>query len=574
MLAMRQASEKTLLVVFLLLVLYPVIHDQLASKENVISAEPYIARLEADMAAMKNSLKQKLSGSSRSAAPHPEDWDAPLWEGEFFSWTDSLSLRDPKLENRPSLVVLVTALLRTVLQKEAKFWGRNPWGGIRVHIAPLHGGKLGDKRKSWVPLQWTTQTVHTTNATDFTTVMQFTSLTPTTVYAYVILLQINGTWHTHYEATFKTFPEAGTLFSSPLVFGFGSCITPNNRGTATGASLRLLSSWGNALQFFLFIGDFIYFWDELPHTTDEYNRYYYRRLMTREVVNAMRAHPWMFQFDDHEVHNDYSSGGDPSTHPYHAPAMVAWDNMIARANPTPNPPFTVPAVDMPYVRWYTYSHGNAHFFVADVRSFKVHTKDLTGQLLGEHQMRGLKHWLSTMCRKDTLSWCFFVSPTIFTHGSYRTDLWFGNMKEQNEVVKLMTAPGVCPVSILSGDSHMAGAYEVAPSVHEFTCSPVDAFGLFYPWAVPPRFAKFKKGKRPKNFDWSWPKLGDLAPPKAFFQHIPRHLAPAGFNCIIEMNNTIKGNEVTVNVRFDLIDGHAKGGRLLHTHHQAYSAKLK
>eukprot|EP01059_Diplonema_ambulator_P024321 TRINITY_DN4022_c0_g1_i2.p1 TRINITY_DN4022_c0_g1~~TRINITY_DN4022_c0_g1_i2.p1 ORF type:complete len:529 (+),score=106.53 TRINITY_DN4022_c0_g1_i2:83-1669(+) len=524
---LRQVSEKVLLIVLAVLVMYPMLQDW--KKAEVVSME--LVKRAASV------VEQKTVGAPmKMIGVEQVPWRAdPVWDGEYFGWVESLEYRDPKLENRPSYVVLVSAMLRTVLQKEVKFWGRNPYGSVRVHL-----------RKKW-GTQWDTQTTLPTNTTDYTTVITFAELTPSTEYQYVIQLQLNGTWYTHYEDTLETFPTEGQLIPSekPLVFGFGSCITPNRPGTMTGESLKLLAGWGKAVKFFLFIGDFIYFWDELPHVTPEYNRYYYRRLMTKEVVAAMRAYPWFFQFDDHEVHNDYASEGDPSTHPYHAPAMAAWDNMIARANPAPNPPFPIPPKELPFVRWYSYSYGNAHFFVADVRSFKVNTKDLTGQLLGEHQMKALKHWVTTNCKREKLAWCFFISPTIFNHGSYRTDLWFGNMKEQKEVTAMFSAPGLAPISILSGDSHMAGVYEIATNVHEFTCSPVDAFGLFYPWSVPPRFAKFKKGRRPKNFDMSWPALGDLPPPKAFHQHVAGHLRPAGFNCIVEVNTSVSNGMGTV-----------------------------
>ena len=125
------------------------------------------------------------------------------------------------------------------------------------------------------------------------------------------------------------------------------------------------------------------------------------------------------------------------------------------------------------------------------------------------------------------------------------------MKEQAEVKAILEGEkGVtAPVSILSGDSHMSAVWEVAEFIHEFTCSPVDAFGLFYPWFRPPRFEKPpkdpRKRKKWKKSSQGWPVLGDLDPPKAFFEAVPRHLGPAGFNCLIESNTTVEGDSATV-----------------------------
>eukprot|EP01060_Flectonema_neradi_P029648 TRINITY_DN4140_c0_g1_i2.p2 TRINITY_DN4140_c0_g1~~TRINITY_DN4140_c0_g1_i2.p2 ORF type:complete len:281 (+),score=41.26 TRINITY_DN4140_c0_g1_i2:896-1738(+) len=277
----------------------------------------------------------------------------------------------------------------------------------------------------------------------------------------------------------------------------------------------------------------------------------------------MRSSPWFFQFDDHEVHNDYVSGPRPDPNSsVHREFLFSWDNMIAKANPK-NPPAVVgkiPPEDLPFVRWYQFSHGNAHYFVADVRSYKVNNGDLTGQLLGPTQFSALETWVKTKCLRKLHSWCFFVSPTVFSHGSYREDLWYGNMKEQKEVVKLFTESNeTCPISVLSGDSHIAAAWEVADTVHEFTCSPVDAFGILFPWKMPP--PRHKKRRR-------WPALGDLPPPRTFFEFKPRHLSPVGFNCLIEVTTTVTESSVQVSTRFDLVDGFS--AKLVNSHIQNYS----
>eukprot|EP01060_Flectonema_neradi_P029647 TRINITY_DN4140_c0_g1_i1.p2 TRINITY_DN4140_c0_g1~~TRINITY_DN4140_c0_g1_i1.p2 ORF type:complete len:282 (+),score=48.75 TRINITY_DN4140_c0_g1_i1:896-1741(+) len=278
----------------------------------------------------------------------------------------------------------------------------------------------------------------------------------------------------------------------------------------------------------------------------------------------MRSSPWFFQFDDHEVHNDYVSGPRPDPNSsVHREFLFSWDNMIAKANPK-NPPAVVgkiPPEDLPFVRWYQFSHGNAHYFVADVRSYKVNNGDLTGQLLGPTQFSALETWVKTKCLRKLHSWCFFVSPTVFSHGSYREDLWYGNMKEQKEVVKLFTESNeTCPISVLSGDSHIAAAWEVADTVHEFTCSPVDAFALFFPWKKPP--SQRKKNRR------GWPTLGDLPPPRAFFEYKPHHLSSVGLNCLIEVTTTVTESSVQVSTRFDLVDGFS--AKLVNSHIQNYS----
>eukprot|EP00754_Rhynchopus_humris_P014298 Rhum_TRINITY_DN14381_c0_g1::Rhum_TRINITY_DN14381_c0_g1_i1::g.83692::m.83692/K01113/phoD; alkaline phosphatase D len=524
----------------------------------------------------------------------PAPWqNATHWETPFIAWKDTEQYADAKQKDRPVYLKLQTAMLRTVLHDRAVFWGRNPDGQMRVFLAEHAEGNEQSQLISWGKVasfvlaegaprerHWAVQSSgELSNTTDYTAVVPFTSLTANTYYDYVIQLELNGTWHNHLNGTLKTFPKPGEIVTTPFVFGFGSCLNPVQRNSPTGQSVALLESWG--LRFFLFIGDFIYFWDELPHTTDEYNRYYYRKLVTREVAHAMRSTPWMFQFDDHEIHNDWVSEGHPSKHKYYAPAMRSYNNLLASANPPINSPVAIPSTELPYVKWYTLSYGNFHYFVLDTRSYKVNRDDLTGPLLGDLQKAALVEWVRTKCRRADLAWCFLVSPTIFTHGSYRKDLWFGNMKEQAEVKAVLEGtPNVTsPVSILSGDSHIAAIWEVGQNVHEFTCSPVDAFGLFYPWAKPPRFvAKPPKGKKKQQRRWhrfanEWPKLGDLDPPKQFYAAKPRHLGPAGYNCLIESQTVVTEGVATVSVRFDIIDGHKAGGKLLHSHFQNYSHPL-
>ena len=134
-----------------------------------------------------------------------------------------------------------------------------------------------------------------------------------------------------------------------FIFGFGSCLNPVDAKTS-GQSVALLETWG--LKFFFFIGDFIYFWDELPHESQEYNRYYYRKLLTKEIISAMRSTPWMFQFDDHEIHNDWVSEGLPQDHKYYKEAFFSYGNMLGGANPPINSPVAIPASERDYVKWY------------------------------------------------------------------------------------------------------------------------------------------------------------------------------------------------------------------------------
>eukprot|EP01061_Rhynchopus_euleeides_P014927 TRINITY_DN2566_c0_g1_i3.p1 TRINITY_DN2566_c0_g1~~TRINITY_DN2566_c0_g1_i3.p1 ORF type:complete len:602 (+),score=160.48 TRINITY_DN2566_c0_g1_i3:56-1807(+) len=519
--------------------------------------------------------------------------NASHWETPFIAWKDTELYRDPVRKDRPAYLRLTTGMLRTVLHDRALFWARNPDGAMRVFLAQddrqVDGAAGGARRRSWsdtwervvsglkheVHLEWILEeTLRLPAATDHTGVVAFTGLKPDTPYRYVMQLDINGTWFNHLSGSLRTFPAPGSIVTTPFVFGFGSCINPVDKRSNTGMSVKLLGDWG--LRFFFFLGDFIYFWDELPHVVEEYNRYYYRKLMTREVAHAMRSTPWMFQFDDHEVHNDWASEGNPGAHPYYKPAFEAWGNMISSANPPTGSPVAIPAADAPFVKWYTVSYGNFHYFVLDTRSFKVNTADLTGPLLGNLQKSALAAWVKQKCLRKDLAWCFLVSPTIFTHGSYRKDLWFGNMKEQVEVKALLEGqPGVTsPVSILSGDSHIAAIWEVADHIHEFTCSPVDAFGLFYPWFRPPRFESPPKNPRLRR-KWKrsraeWPALGDLPPPKAFYEAIPRHLAPAGFNCLIQAETIVSEGTATVSVRFDIVNGHTEGGNLLYSHFQNYT----
>eukprot|EP01062_Namystynia_karyoxenos_P048878 TRINITY_DN3734_c0_g1_i1.p1 TRINITY_DN3734_c0_g1~~TRINITY_DN3734_c0_g1_i1.p1 ORF type:complete len:607 (+),score=126.44 TRINITY_DN3734_c0_g1_i1:130-1950(+) len=505
------------------------------------------------------------------------DWGLPQFRQPEVRWADAARLRDPQRPQRPSLFTnLTVGLLRGLSAGSAAFWARNPWGRVRVHLGRLppgvHGAGTSWRTKvlRWLPPALAAPTLQS----DFAVVLRFSELAPESRYGWAMALELNGTWHHHAAGTLRTFPAEGSLISAaePLLFGFGSCINPTDRGP-TGRSLELLARWDPALRFFFFIGDFIYFWDELPHELPEYLRFYYRKLATAEVLAAMRAVPFFFQYDDHEVHNDYASGGNPRKHPWHRPAMQAWDWMIAQANPPPPP--EVPSAERDLARWYTVSYGNAQFFVADVRSYKVPTKDLTGGLLGEHQLAALRLWLQTRCRRSQLSWCFLVSPTIFSHGSYRADLWYGHMLEQAKVRGWFTERGTAPVTVLSGDSHIPGVWELAgPEVLEFTCSPVDAFGLLYPWQMPPAYAPRPRGRKGRSSprQEEWPALGNLPPPKILYLGRPRHLGPAGYNCLVQVNATAaaQGKGGTVAARLDVIDGHAEGGRLLFTHTLSYT----
>lgn len=271
---------------------------------------------------------------------------------------------------------------------------------------------------------------------DFVATFVLEGLSPDTEYLYHTNASHQGTFHTT-SAHLKKWTMVSTSCIKPFY-----PYNPADHGLRV-KGLEYLSQFvsKNAVDFVLFLGDFIYI--DLPYplgwTRDDYTTAYRQVYASPSWSQQLQSLPWVHVYDDHEIINDWSAN---ETGLYKDAIHPFW-NYQGKANPVSNY-----GDDESY---YTFRHGDVSFFVMDTRRYRSDSaiRDGPGKtMLGEAQLRHLRDWLIM-----EPSWKVVVSSVPFTRnwrGPDFADSWSGYMWEREIVLDLMRRTS--GVVILSGVS--------------------------------------------------------------------------------------------------------------------------
>jgi alkaline phosphatase D len=202
----------------------------------------------------------------------------------------------------------------------------------------------------------------------------------------------------------------------------------------------------NAVEFILFLGDFIYI--DLPYpigwTRDHYTTAYRQIYASPSWSAALQSLPWLHVYDDHEIINDWLVN---ETGLYKDVVHPFW-NYQGLANPASN--FGNGE------SYYTFQRGDISFFVMDTRRYRSDSTLLDGPgktMLGSKQLAHIRDWLRT-----ETSWKVVVSSVPFTRdwrGLDSADCWTGYLWEREIVLDMMRATdGVVILSDVSVRSRM------------------------------------------------------------------------------------------------------------------------
>ncbi len=341
-------------------------------------------------------------------------------------------------------------------------------------------------------------------------------LAPDTTYHYALTLSDqppppeNGPY-----PAFTTAPPPET--PADFAFAFGSCFLPGiyNDGATFRNLARVREQLG--LRFLLMLGDQIYadaWWkngiQRVALDEEDYRRVYLHTWGHPAWRETLPHIPVFMTMDDHEVDDDWAwssreryEGYIPRWHLFErllrrlpaearhlshrriqAAIQVYWEHQGMHAPPFIHPPegvkhdrpLMLPGDDGHFA--YTFTFGQAAFFVLDTRTQRVHGQ----RMLNRSQWEALENWLLEV--KDRYPVKFIVSSVSVLFeiwGDFTRDRWNGYPDERRRLLHLLAANRVRNVFILTGDLHSAHAVEAklrVPdgeplTVWEFCASPFE-----------------------------------------------------------------------------------------------------
>ena len=324
----------------------------------------------------------------------------------------------------------------------------------------------------------------------FAGVVPVSNLSPETRYHYAVSLHNTKPPHTDFHS-FTTFPEPSTPRS--FNFLFGSCYLPEGKqGSLTFDEIHKHIE-PDSLRFGLFLGDQIYA-DDAKHnglgkiavTLDDYRSAYAYSWTRHPMQRLLPNLPLFMILDDHEVEDDWHWDDTDrilSSIPFHnkilrqfngipseqreltrervRAALKAYYEHQAMHAPKQLSPLQVddqknrllpPENEGTFA--YTFTFGNAAFFVLDTRTMRVRKgKNL---LLGEGQWKQLEDWFLSV--KDKYPVKFLVSSGTVMYPfllDIVRDRWSGFRSERERLFKFLAENEIEGVHILTGDLHTA-----------------------------------------------------------------------------------------------------------------------
>ncbi|KAL3469578.1 PhoD-like phosphatase-domain-containing protein [Aspergillus californicus] len=298
------------------------------------------------------------------------------------------------------------------------------------------------------------------DATDYTTTITFSGLSPSSSYSYALSNNQTG--------VFVTSPAPDSSAANKLSFLTSSCMKPNfpydprrhplripgiDKMTSAISSLRHLPP-----SFMLFLGDFIYidvpqrFGSSVAHYRSEYRRVYSSPSWTSAAVNL----PWLHTLDDHEIANDWHHGN--TTPPF--PAAI---DPYLHYHASVNPPAPVSSSTSTKSSYTSFTNGPASFFLLDTRSYRSPEQET---ILGLEQLSSLLSYLAAP-EPPHVHWKIISSSVPFTRNWHAgtSDTWGGFLRERAIVFAAMRAAqqnlGI-RIVMLSGDRHEFAATHFPP----------------------------------------------------------------------------------------------------------------
>jgi len=262
--------------------------------------------------------------------------------------------------------------------------------------------------------------------------------------------------------TFSFITPRASIDPGVVTFSHGSCQFPYwNQGLPRWNDIARLSP-----DFVLFIGDFIYSDVVRPlsdHSRENYESFYREIFATEEIRRNFVKWPTYHMFDDHELYNNFNPQTQSDINIYANAIDGAWFEYLGAGNPSPF------GSDVYY---YTFDVGVGSFFVLDGRSYRTRPFEDNGTMIGALQRTRLLNWLDT----TPAVFKFIVTSGPWTRNIESDDGWSAFANERTLIMNHILNNSISGVSILSGDDHTLGVYEVADGIYEFNVSPVDGFG--------------------------------------------------------------------------------------------------
>jgi phosphodiesterase/alkaline phosphatase D-like protein len=364
---------------------------------------------------------------------------------------------------------LIFHRIASVNDTSATFWIRNPTKtNVQLRVRPHDDNNVAST--NW---QMTFVSPSITSTTDYTAWIIVNNLNSSTKYDWSF--DDDDDNNTQFYQ-FTTTPPPGT--KSPLTFYFGSCFVTNYPSFQSSPAWSYLLKYN--LDFILWIGDFIY--ADHPQTTgievDNYRILYRKVLSNPFMTKPLQTIPSYYQFDDHEVQDNWDKG---NTSPMFVHAMQAYREYLGGGNPSPY------AADK---RYYSFHYGACSFFVLDTRSYRNLDNDpdsTTHTMIGNEQKSVLMSWLEEQANNNNHTIFKFLVSTVPWHTvGLNTDSWGGFQRERAEIFNKIRSLNMSGMVFLSGDQHFTwskGSLDYQKSgFYEFSSSPLSAFdGGIPPW---------------------------------------------------------------------------------------------
>jgi alkaline phosphatase D len=288
----------------------------------------------------------------------------------------------------------------------------------------------------------------TTILGDFTAILTLNGLRPEATYYYRILVDGIPQQVAPFPS-FITFPPPDT--SKGFRFVILSDLVNTRKIPTLPASVYAQVATEEP-AFVLQIGDFDH---RDPETLREMRRMHRenRGLYTASGIdfffNIALRFPLFHVYDDH----DYGINNGDKTFSGRANALRAFQEYY------PTPDLANPTAGI----WHKFTHGQAEFFMLDLRSQRDPNTASDGpnksMLDGNRIPNGQKDWLKAGLLASTARWKFIVSTVCFNPTCKPKDSWGAFPTERAEILSFIRQNDIHGVIVLSGDLHSGGGID-------------------------------------------------------------------------------------------------------------------
>ncbi|WP_419194903.1 alkaline phosphatase D family protein [Novipirellula herctigrandis] len=272
-------------------------------------------------------------------------------------------------------------------------------------------------------------TGQTSKASDFTTTISVSGLSPDTQYQYEVLIDGQNVCP---SAKFRTFPQQGNPCRVKIAFGGGAGFTPQYESMWK----TLKSRDVNAM---LLLGDNVYVDD--PTHSGTWHYCYYRRQSQPDWRRLVASVGVFSIYDDHDfAENDCVPGPHVEKPEW---KREVWNTFTQNwVNPAYGNGVEQPGC------WYDFYIGDIHFIMLDGRYYR----DLKGgSMLGPVQ----KKWLQETLKSSTGKFKVLASPVPFSPGVKpgSKDTWDGFPSERESIFAFIEEHQINGVILMAADRH-------------------------------------------------------------------------------------------------------------------------